>query len=310
MADYQHQLEQLREDLQEAKDVLRDAEFPLPPSLSHSPLPSHSDSVYQQLEVELAELRDHHQDVLKDFAELEQRCARLQRELESNSDTSDVGNTTKVFSDSILSPPFSKSLISMDSSKLSHASSLPHLPTSTPGYHLGSTLYYSLLDSNVTPATLTGEKGVVFLTEVKQMVSQLEEERDLLRKDKEALEMKLSESVLQSPGEKPLFEKIQTENVTLKKEIANLKLAQGEERSQTQSVRELKQGKVSLASEVASLRQALRQSNTTSSFNISLQQEVTRLTEENLVSPIPVSPFRYFSVLHCLVFNSHSYCIS
>lgn len=294
VADYQQQLEQLRQELQEAKDVLRDSDFPLPPFRTHSPPLSHSDSMYQQLEVELAELRDHHQDVLQDFADLEQRCARLQRELESKPNT-DIGDATKVFSDSILSPPFTKSLISMEN-KLSHASSLPHLPTSTPGNHLGLTLDFSLLDSNsnLTPATLTSEKGVVLLSEVKQMIAQLEQERDLLRKDKETLETKLSESVFQSPREKPLLEKIQSENVMLKQEIANLKLAQGEGEGQNQSltkIRELKQEKLSLASEVASLRQALRQSNTTTSFNISLQQEVTRLTEENLVSAHPHSHF-------------------
>lgn len=293
VADYEQQLEQLRQELQEAKDVLRDSDFPLPPFRSHSPPLSHSDSMYQQLEVELAELRDHHQDVLQDFADLEQRCARLQRELESKPNTSDIGDMTKVFSDSILSPPFTKSLVSMET-KLSHASSLPHLPTSTPGNNLGLTLDFSLLDSNsnLTPATLTSEKGVVLLSEVKQMIAQLEQERDLLRKDKETLETKLSESVFQSPREKPLLEKIQSENVMLKQEIANLKLAQGEGEGQNQSltkIRELKQEKLSLANEVASLRQALRQSNTTTSFNISLQQEVTRLTEENLVSARPHS---------------------
>lgn len=304
VADYQQQLEQLRQELQEAKDVLCDSDFPLPPFQTHSPPLSHSDSMYQQLEVELAELRDHHQDVLQDFADLEQRCARLQRELESKPNTSNIGDTTKVFSDSILSPPFTKSLVSMET-KLSHASSLPHLPTSTPGNHLGLTLDFSLLDSNsnLTPATLTScsEKGVVLLSEVKQMIAQLEQERDLLRKDKETLETKLSESVFQSPREKPLLKKIQSENVMLKQEIANLKLAQGEGEGQSQSltkIRELKQEKLSLANEVASLRQALRQSNTTTSFNISLQQEVTRLTEENLVSAhphshilVPISPF-------------------
>ena len=124
------------------------------------------------------------------------------------------------------------------------------------------------------------------------MIAQLDQERDLLRKDKQTLETKLSESVFQSPREKPLLEKIQSENVMLKQEIANLKLAQGEGEGQNQSltkIRELKQEKLSLANEVASLRQALRQSNTTTSFNISLQQEVTRLTEENLVSARPHS---------------------
>jgi len=93
------------------------------------------------------------------------------------------------------------------------------------------------------------------------MIAQLEQERDLLRKDKETLETKLSESVFQSPREKPLLEKIQSENVTLKQEIANLKLAQGEGEGQNQSltkIRELKQEKLSLANEVASLRQALQ----------------------------------------------------
>ena len=299
VAAYQQQLEQLRQELQEANAALRDTEPPLPSSL----LPrSHSDSVYQKLELELAELRDHHQDVLKDFADLEQRCAQLQRELESKPQTLDIGNVTEVFSDSVLSPPFPNSLMST-AGKLNHASSLPHLPTSTPGNHLGFNLNISLLDanSNPTPATLTSDKGTLVLSDVKQMITQLEQERDLLKKDKDILEKKLAESLLQSPVEDSFVEKIRRENERLKQEIANLKLAQdGQMQSFTgeRDFQMIKQSKASLVNEVASLRQALRQSSTTSSFNISLQQEVTRLTEENLVSypllfqvPIPTFSF-------------------
>ena len=299
VAAYQQQLEQLRQELQEANAALRDTEPPLPSSLSPR---SHSDSVYQKLELELAELRDHHQDVLKDFADLEQRCAQLQRELESKPQTLDIGNVTEVFSDSVLSPPFPNSLMST-AGKLNHASSLPHLPTSTPGNHLGFNLNISLLDanSNPTPATLTSDKGTLVLSDVKQMITQLEQERDLLKKDKDILEKKLAESLLQSPVEDSFVEKIRRENERLKQEIANLKLAQdGQMQSFTgeRDFQMIKQSKASLVNEVASLRQALRQSSTTSSFNISLQQEVTRLTEENLVSypllfqvPIPTFSF-------------------
>ena len=83
------------------------------------------------------------------------------------------------------------------------------------------------------------------------------------------------------------MEKICSENESLKQEIANLKLAQDGQMQSFAGDREfqmLRQSKASLVNEVASLRQALRQSTTTTSFNISLQQEVTRLTEENLVS--------------------------
>ena len=290
VAAYQQQLGQLRQELQEANAALRDTEPPLPSSLSPR---SHSDSAYQKLELELAELRDHHQDVLKDFADLEQRCAQLQRELESKPQTLDIGNVTEVFSDSVLSPPFPKSLTST-AGKLNHASSLP---TSTPGNHLGFNLNISLLDanSNPTPATLTSDKGTLVLSDVKQMITQLEQERDLLRKDKDNLEKKLAESLLQSPVEDSFVEKIRSENERLKQEMAKLKLTQDGQMQSFTGDREfqmVRQSKASLVNEVASLRQALRQSSTTSSFNISLQQEVTRLTEENLVSylfqvPIP-----------------------
>ena len=282
VAAYQQQLGQLRQELQEANAALRDTEPPLPSSLSPR---SHSDSAYQKLELELAELRDHHQDVLKDFADLEQRCAQLQRELESKPQTLDIGNVTEVFSDSVLSPPFPKSLTST-AGKLNHASSLP---TSTPGNHLGFNLNISLLDanSNPTPATLTSDKGTLVLSDVKQMITQLEQERDLLRKDKDNLEKKLAESLLQSPVEDSFVEKIRSENERLKQEMAKLKLTQDGQMQSFTGDREfqmVRQSKASLVNEVASLRQALRQSSTTSSFNISLQQEVTRLTEENLVS--------------------------
>ena len=299
VAAYQQQLEQLRQELQEANAALRDTEPPLPSSLSPR---SHSDSAYQKLELELAELRDHHQDVLKDFADLEQRCAQLQRELESKPQTLDIGNVTEVFSDSVHSPPFPNSLMST-AGKLNHASSLPHLPTSTPGNHLGFNLNISLLDanSNPTPATLTSDKGTLVLSDVKQMITQLEQERDLLKKDKDILEKKLAESLLQSPVEDSFVEKIHRENKRLKQEIASLKLAQdGQMQSFTgeRDFQMIKQSKASLVNEVASLRQALRQSSTTSSFNISLQQEVTRLTEENLVSypllfQVPIPTFHF-----------------
>ena len=285
VAAYQQQLEQLRQELQEANAALKDTEHPLPSSLSPR---SHSDSAYQKLELELAELRDHHQDVLKDFADLEQRCVQLQRELDSKPQTLDLGNVTEEFSDSVLSPPFPKSLTST-AGKLNHASSLPHLPTSTPGNHLGFNLNISLLDanSNPTPATLTSDKGTLVLSDVKQLIAQLEQEKDLLRKDKENLERKLTDSLLQGPVEESFVEKICSENESLKQEIANLKLAQDGQMQSFAGDREfqmLRQSKASLVNEVASLRQALRQSTTTTSFNISLQQEVTRLTEENLVS--------------------------
>ena len=310
VAAYQQQLEQLRQELQEANTALRDTEPPLPSFLSSQ---SYSDFAYQKLELELAELRDHHQDVLKDFADLEQRCAQLQRELESKPpQTLDIGNVTEVFSDSVLSPPFPKSLMST-AGKLNHASSLPHLPTSTPGNHLGFNLNISLLDanSNPTPATLTSsDKGTLVLSDVKQMITQLEQERDLLKKDKDILEKKLAESLLQSPVEDSFVEKIRSENECLKQEIANLKLAQdGHIRSFTRDreFQMIKQSKASLVNEVASLRQALRQSSTTSSFNISLQQEVTRLTEENLVSYPLLFPFQHLRLQFQYYSSSHSH---
>ena len=119
------------------------------------------------------------------------------------------------------------------------------------------------------------------LSEMKEKISKLEQERENLMKDKEGLEKKLMESSLGSSGSGQDFEQILAENEQLRVTIASIKkMPPGDVEKEVAS---LLRTKGSLLNEVASLKQALHQSKTTSTLNLSLQQEVARLTDENLV---------------------------
>ena len=218
-AEHRCQVEQLQQQLAEARAAaqsprLRDPESPINTRPDSG---SETGAEWQEVGLELTHLREHHQKSLSEFRALEQHCAQLQKELQSlkhrSPDATSLTLISELFSSSILSPPYSRpqSQTQMSGSGiLHHSSSLPHLHlfSSTPGTNLGTGLdgmgtglegtgsgpSYLSPDSSETPTTLTSEKETLVFSEMKQKILELEQERDSVRRVKEALEEKMENS--------------------------------------------------------------------------------------------------------------------
>ena len=232
MANHCREVEGLQKQLQEATAAAQSSQNKDPESpLNTFPESNSKTGIdWKEVELELAHLRKHHQKTLHEFHSLEQYCAQLQKELQSlkhgSPDITNLTQITELFSNSILSPPYSRSQSQSQVSvngKLHHSSSLPHLylSSSTPGTHLGMgtgriglgpdylspdssetpTTFTSeketpttLTSEKETPTTLTSEKEALVFSEMKQKVFELERERDSIRREKDALEKKMEGS--------------------------------------------------------------------------------------------------------------------
>ncbi len=263
-------------EMPEAMPTTLDPEEPVP---SSSSLPRSGTKETEDLQQELAEVRGRHQNTLKLYSALEQQCAQLQKELESKWGHSfEVSvsslNLTHITNSILASPPLRGAhLTDPRLAKLRLATSTPAAPLSFEGDSLEGVTPEK---EGVTP--LSSEKVAVFFSAMKDRILKLEHE-------KASLERKLSETTILSSGTDDSLEGILSEGKPSKEGSRR-----GEEEEEVGNVgyrmrfKSLQRVKSSLVGEVGRLKHALQQSSAASTLNVTLQQEVTRLTEENLVS--------------------------
>ena len=116
---------------------------------------------------------------------------------------------------------------------------------------------------------------------LKELAEQLERERRNLLLGNREMYHELNKIDATKTATVSTLRKIAQENSFLRKELATFRNKEESVRLEVESSR----GEVeSLKSRVVVLKQALQQTSTAASLNVSLQQEVTRLTQENLVS--------------------------
>lgn len=255
-----------------ATSAALDSEEPVPSSVAEA-------KERADLQRELVQVRERYQSTLQLYSALERQCVQLQRELEAKwSHTFELSslNLTHV-NNSIVATPPTRGAAPTDQ----HLAPLtdPHLTklrlaTSTPSA-------LQSFDNDSLEGMSSGHKQGSVVPAMKEHILQLDGE-------KASLEKKLSEVTLfnsrhgtsrDGPSERAGREEVE----------AYKRQLQGVERS-----------KSLLVDEVVRLKQALQQSSSATVLNSTLQLEVTRLTEENLVRshshvPIPVwIPFPYF----------------
>ena len=116
---------------------------------------------------------------------------------------------------------------------------------------------------------------------LKELVDQLERERQNLFLGNREMCQELNKVDATKMMTVSTLKKIAKENMLLRKELATVREMEGSYLQEMEQSRSEIEG---LLTEVADMKLALQQAYTASSLNTSLQQEVTRLTEENLVS--------------------------
>ena len=122
---------------------------------------------------------------------------------------------------------------------------------------------------------------------LKELVDQLERERRNLLLGNREMSWELNKIDASNTTIVSTLRKLARENSLLRMELATAREREDSSRREA----ERSEGKMEcLSSKVVLLRQALQQASTASSLNASLQQEVTRLTEDNLVSCPQLSP--------------------
>lgn len=268
----------------------------------------HSMSEWQQMERELDDLRHAHQQTLAWNASLKDQLSALQKEFEPecpappgpgstppDSESQRIEKTT--FSDSILSPPSSDSHTSMSGEIPS--TSLPLLPakfiqgpsSSTPdmlsGMGMGQDAKSSAMPEQSSLAlgqgSMVSGHSEVEVSVLKQLVEQLEREKENLLLGNREMSQQLNRIDASKMENASTLHQILNENSLLQRELQEMKEKEENRHGSQEEVQSLLRAKSSLASEVASLKQALQQSSSAAALNGSLQQEVARLTEENLV---------------------------
>ena len=124
---------------------------------------------------------------------------------------------------------------------------------------------------------------------LKEVLEQLERERrDLILGNRE-ISYELNKLDTTNTETVSTLRKLARENSSLRRDLAAMR--EREDSSRREMERSAGREEY-LTHKVAMLKQALQQASTASSLNTSLQQEVARLTEDNLVSPSlpPLSP--------------------
>ena len=270
----------------------------------------HSMSEWQQMERELDDLRHAHQQTLAQNASLKDQLSVMQKEFEpecpappapgstpADCESQRIEKTT--FSDSILSPPSSDSHTSMSGEVPS--TSLPLLPakfiqglsSSTPDMLCGMGMRHDAKSSAVPEQSsmalgqgsmVSGQSEMELEVSVlKQLVEQLEREKENLLLGNREMSQQLTRIDASKMESASALHQILSENSLLQRELQEMREKDETGRHAREEVQSLLRAKASLSSEVANLRQALQQSSSAAALNGSLQQEVARLTEENLV---------------------------
>lgn len=115
---------------------------------------------------------------------------------------------------------------------------------------------------------------------LKELVDQLERERENLLLGNREIYQELNKIDASKTATVSTLQNIARENSFLRKELAVVQ----EKEDSSKKKRERDRGEMQgLVKKVALLKQALQQASSATTLNASLQQEVTRLTEENLV---------------------------
>ena len=269
----------------------------------------HSMSEWQQMEQELDDLRHAHQQTLAQNASLKDQLSVMQEfepecpappapgSTPADCESQRIEKTT--FSDSILSPPSSDSHTSMSGEVPS--TSLPLLPakfiqglsSSTPDMLCGMGMRHDAKSSAVPEQSsmalgqgsmVSGQSEMELEVSVlKQLVEQLEREKENLLLGNREMSQQLTRIDASKMESASALHQILSENSLLQRELQEMREKDDTGRHAREEVQSLLRAKASLSSEVASLRQALQQSSSAAALNGSLQQEVARLTEENLV---------------------------
>ena len=131
----------------------------------------------------------------------------------------------------------------------------------------------------------TGDDATEDIELLKGLVTQLERERQNLLLGNREICQELNKIDATKTATVSTLHKIAKENSLLRKELATVR----EKEDSTHKERERGRSEVQcLVKKVAVLKQALQQASGASGLNASLQQEVTRLTEENLVRVVCV----------------------